>query len=280
MQKSYPSKILNRTPFHYETVFGYNTKDRIEFFYTNKLATENLYIGEVDKSYIDIDDSNKLSNQINQYFVRKQFLNENIFENFQFRAFPKICWLTDSFMKSGFKYPVSVCYNASEKKNILNRGSNRMQVLSLFQNSPVFNCLYFNTGGVEFDFMKSLRLFGKDELSSYKENLEIELVNESNSIVPRINLDANSLKPNVLIWQNFIRKRLASQTFTIYSNIHMEMFAPWYTSEDEARIKIYIKDYRPWADIVCKCAILAVLGKSYDSDSLTVISEDSFETPS
>ena len=280
MQNSYPSEILSRTPFHYETVLGYNTKDRIEFFYTNKLATENLYMGEIDKSHINIDDSVGLLNSFVNYFIKKQFLNENIFENVRFRTFPKMCWLTDSFIKRGFKYPLSVCYNTSTQKNIVNRGSNRMQVLSLFQNSPSINCLYFNTGGVKFDFMEPLRLFDRDELSSYEENLEIELVNESNSIVPRINLDIDSLKPNILIWQDFIRKRIASQTFTIYSNIGIEIFKPWAASEDEARIQIYVKDYTSWSDIVCKCAILAIIGKSYDSDSLTVISKDSFETPS
>jgi len=279
MQNSYPSEILSRTPFHYETVLGYNTKDRIEFFYTNKLATENLYIGEIDKSHIDIDDSTALLNPFVDYFIKKQFLNENIFANVHGRTLPKMCWLTDSFLKSGFKYPLSVCYNAGKQKNIVNRGSNRMQVLSLFHSSPVVNCLYFNTGGVKFDFMEPLRLFDRAELSSYEKNLEIELVNESNSIVPRINLDIDSLKPNILIWQDFIRKRLASQTFTIYSNIDLGIFAPWAASEDNARIQIYAKDYTSWSDVVCKSVILAILGKSYKSDTLTVISKDSFETP-
>jgi hypothetical protein len=223
--------------------------------------------------------SYSLLSPINQYIVKKQFLNENIFDSVYTRTLPKMCWLTDSFLKNGFKYPLSVCYNSNTQKNIVNRGGNRLQVLSLFQNSPTINCLYFNTGGVDFDFMKSLRLFDRGELSSYEENLEIELVNESNSIVPRINLDTNSLKPNVLIWHEFIRKRLASSTFTIFSNIDIDMLKPWYASENDANIKIHIKDSSAWADIVCKCVILAIIGKSYESDSLTVIHKNSFETP-
>jgi hypothetical protein len=123
-----------------------------------------------------------------------------------------------------------------------------------------------------------LRIFTNNDLLRLKENIEIEMVADHGAIIPHINLDVVSVKPNVLIWQDFIRKRLASQTFTIYSNVDIEMFTPWSASKEEARIQIYVKD-KISADIVCKCAILAVLGKSYESESLTVISKDSFETP-
>jgi hypothetical protein len=279
MRNFYPYALPDKTPFHLETIPIFGTEERIDFFYKYKRATENLYIGEIDKSNLLLKDSSTTLNPILNYFIKKRFLNDDIINDVNERVFPKLCWLTDSFMKSGFKYPLSVHYNPRIQQNVIHPGSIRNHVIHLFHTIPTVKCLYFNTGGVEFDFMKSLKIFTDKELLKLKENIEIEIVADHGAIIPHINLDAVSVKPNILVWQNFIRRRLASQTFTIYSNIDIGIFAPWSTSEDEARIQIYVKDNTAWSDIVCKCAILAVIGKSYESDSLTVISKDSFETP-
>ena len=278
MKNFYPYKLPSQEPFHLETIPVFGTEERIDFFYKYKRPTENLYIGEIDKTNLLLKNSDTILNSVVNYFIKQQFLNDDITNELAGRIFPKICWLTDSFRKHGFKYPLSVHYNPRIQQNVIHPGSIRNHIIHLFHTTPTVNCLYFNTGGVEFDFIKSLRIFTNNELLRLKENIEIEMVADHGAIIPHINLDVVSVKPNVLIWQDFIRKRLASQTFTIYSNVDIEMFTPWSASEEEARIQIYVKD-KISADIVCKCAILAVLGKSYESESLTVISKDSFETP-
>jgi hypothetical protein len=278
MKNFYPYKLPSQEPFHLETIPVFGTEERIDFFYKYKRPTENLYIGEIDKTNLLLKNSDTILNSVVNYFIKQQFLNDDITNDLSGRIFPKICWLTDSFRKHGFKYPLSVHYNPRIQQNVIHPGSIRNHIIHLFHTTPTVNCLYFNTGGVEFDFIKSLRIFTNNELLRLKENIEIEMVADHGAIIPHINLDVVSVKPNVLIWQDFIRKRLASQTFTIYSNVDIEMFTPWSASEEEARIQIYVKD-KISADIVCICAILAVLGKSYESESLTVISKDSFETP-
>jgi hypothetical protein len=64
--------------------------------------------------------------------------------------------------------------------------------------------LYFNTGGVDFDFMKSLKIFKKEDVIQYTQNIEIELVADHGSIIPHFNLDVTSVVPNVEIWHDFI----------------------------------------------------------------------------
>lgn len=280
MKKFYPYTLPNLESYHLETIPIFGTEERIDFFYKYKRSTENLYIGEIDKRNLLLKNSNPILNPVVDYFTKKQFLNDNIISDFDKRVFPKLCWLTDSFMKYGFKYPLSVHYNPRTRQNVIHPGAIRNHIIHLFHTASTVECLYFNTGGVEFDFIDSLKIFTKTELVRLKENIEIEMVADHGSIIPHINLDVISVKPNILIWQDFIRQRLASRTFKIYSNIDIGIFSPWQASEDEARIQIYIKDTKFWSDIVCKCAILAIIGKSYESDSLTVISKDSFETPS
>lgn len=279
MRNLYPYSIPKEVPFHREAIPVLGTVERIDFFYKYKRATEHLYIGEIDKRNILLKKSDSLLNPVINYFIKKQYLNDNIIDDFTVRLLPKICWLGDSFMKHGFKYPLCVHYNPRIQQNVIHPGSIRNHIVSLFHTTPTVNCLYFNTGGVEFDFINSLNVFDKSELLTRTEQLEIELVADHGAIIPHINLDVKSVAFNILKWQDFIRKRLASPTFTVYSNVNVGMFSPWAVGEDDASIKIYVKDYTSWADIVCKCAILAIIGKSYESDSLTVICKDSFETP-
>jgi hypothetical protein len=279
MRNFYPYKLPSQESFHLETIPIFGTEERVDFFYKYKRTTENLYIGELDKNNLLLKNSDTILNPVVDYFIKNHFLNDDILNNLSGRIFPKICWLADSFMKHGFKYPLSVHYNPRTQQNVIHPGAIRNHIIHLFHTTPTVNCLYFNTGGVEFDFIKSLRIFSNKELLSLKENIEIEMVADHGAIIPHINLDVISVKPNILIWQDFIRKRLSSQTFTIYSNIDIGIFKQWSADKDDARIQIYVKDYTSWSDIVCKCAILAILGKSYDSESLTVISKDSFETP-
>jgi hypothetical protein len=284
-EEIHPYKLQQDGQFNLESIPVYGTEERIEFFYKYKRPTENLYTGYIDKTNLLLKDSKSLLDSITAYFVKKQFHTprEVIVKNFNNRLFPKVCWLTDSFFKVGFKHLVSVHYNPRIQQNVMHPGSTRNHVIKLFQESMPVNCMYYNTGGVEFEFMKSLEIFDKAALLKFKDDMKIELVADHCSIIPHINLDIDTVRPNVQKWQEFIYRRLISPTFTVTSNKNIRILAPWYKPPGEAQIEITIGDitdrHPEWNDIVCKCAILSVLGRSYKSELLTVNHKLSFATP-
>lgn len=280
MKNFYPYQIPIYVPFHLKAIPVFGTEERIDFFYKYKRSTENFYLGDIDTQHLTFVDSNPLLKAIEHYFHNKHYSQETLENYSSHQMFPKICWLVDSFFKQGFTHPLCVHYNPRIQQNVIHPGSIRSQVINLFQETPTAKCLYFNTGGVEFDFIKLLRVFTKDELLTYKENIEIELVADHGAIIPHINLDVISVKPNVLKWQYFIYRRLLSSSFTVFSDI--ELFKPWYAAEHDANIQIYIDKNQPSTtsiELLCKAVILAMIGKSYKSDTLTVIHKNSFETP-
>lgn len=283
MRNIYPYTLSNTSPFDLNGIPVYGTDERIDFFYKYKRPQENLYIGNINKDNLLIRNDNGLYNSIIRYLNNKQFLKENILNDFDIRTFPKVCWLANSFIEQGFKFPVSVHYNPRIQQNVIHPGTIRHQVIKLFQQTPEVSCLYFNTGGVEFDFMKELRIFQKSELLTYSDSMEIEMVADHCSIIPHINLDVKSVIPNITKWQEFIYRRLLSSTFSIFCNKDIEMLRPWMVSEENADIHIHIGELQKgetMADLECKSIILSIIGKPYQSKSLTVFHKNSFETPS
>ena len=281
MKDSYPYYLLPTEPFHLETIPVFGTEERINFFYNYKRDNEKLYVGNIDKDNLLLKESDVLLNSIKNYFSKKQFENEKIVNDFNKRLFPKVCWLANEYLKHGFKYPISVHYNPRIQRNVIHPGAIRNHIIKLFQQEQPVKCLYFNTGGVKFNFMNLLGIFSKGDLLEYVENLEIELIADHGSIIPHINLDPISVKPNIEKWQDFICTRLTSQDYRIFSNKYIEFLQPWCVAETEANIEIIISDVTnsEWNDIQCKLAILTVLGKSYESEKLTVKHKSVIDTP-
>jgi hypothetical protein len=132
--------------------------------------------------------------------------------------------------------------------------------------------------------MKPLRILTRDELLSYKENIDIEMVADHGSIIPHINLDIRSVKANIKCWQDFVYRRLTSRTFSIFCNRDIKVLRPWYVSNiEDANIEINVVDNinvdKVIDDIICKAVILSIIGKSYNSPSLTVKHKLTFSTP-
>lgn len=269
MNDSYPYKLDPWVEFHLEAIPVYGLKNKIDFFYKYKRTTENLYIGIINKDNLLLKSSEVLLKSISSYITNKQFEDGTTVDDFSKRLFPKVCWLTDSFFKTGFNFPVSVHYNPRIQSNVIHPGSIRNHVIKLFQTTPDVKCLYFNTGGVKFDFMESMEVFQLTE----SKDLEFELVADHGSIIPHINLDRNSVKTNILKWQEFIYRRFDSSTFTVDSKIGL--FKPWQSSDANISIDMTTAT----TDNMCRALILALLGKDYESDTLSVKHKNKFATP-
>jgi len=266
MENSYPYKLKPTEPFHLETIPVYGIEQRIEFFYNYKRTTENLYIGNIKKENLLLKSSEILLESITDYIKNKQFQNKDTVEDFNKRLFPKICWLSDSYLKSGFSHPLSVHYNPRIQSNVIHPGSIRNHVIKLFQKDDYVKCLYFNTGGVQFDFLKSMEVF---KLTP-SDDLELELVADHGSIIPHINLDKNSVKPSIVQWNTFIGQRLSDPKFTIKANVDIEVLRPWMSNKGNIEIDLVCNDQDEFIDDICRCLILSIIGHSFESDTLKV----------
>ena len=274
----YPYSLSPTTWFHLETIPVFGTEERVDFFHKYKRKTENLYIGNIHAKHLALRTSSDVIPRINDYFLQEQFLDENVPNDITKRLLPKICWLTDSFFKTGFTHPLLVHYNPRIQQNVIHPGSIRSIVIRLFHHTSDINCMYFNTGGVNFDFMKSLRILTRDELLSYKNTIEIEMVADHGSIIPHINLDIWAVKTNIKRWQEFVYRRLISPTFSIFCNQDIKILRPWRVAKaEDANIEIIIDTVDD--DSICKAVILSIIGKSYSSPSLTVNHKLTFGTP-
>jgi len=275
MDQVYPYYLQPDEPFHLEAIPLFGLDEKIDFFYKYKRDNEKLYIGNIDKSNLLLKSSKPLFLSIKEYFLKTQYEDDKVADDVRKRLFPKMCWLVDSYFKKGFTHPITVHYNPRIKANVIHPGSIRSHVISLFYKQQLVNCLYFNTGGVKFGFMDSLRVFSKGDILLNKETLELELVADHGSIIPHINLDSKSVVPNVKDWHGLIRKRLTEQNFSIFSNAPLEVLHPWATSKDNARIEIIVKDVSKlsgeyYYDVICKSVILSIIGREYESEDLIV----------
>jgi hypothetical protein len=154
----------------------------------------------------------------------------------------------------------------------------------LFQEAQSVNCFYFNTGGVQFDFMQSLKIINQDELLTLKKNMEVVLMADHGSIIPHVNLDPQSNDPAITRWTEFICKRLIDPAFKISINYPIVDLLPWATQNNDSTVEIHIDSsvnelHPEWEDIVCKCIILSIIGKSYKSPLLTIEHKLNVMTP-
>ena len=278
MKNFYPYKLPSDDPYHLETIPVFGTEERVDFFHKYKRPTEHLYIGNIHAKHLALRTSSDVIPRINDYFLQKQFLDETVSDDITKRLLPKICWLADSFFKTGFTHPILVHYNPRIQQNVIHPGSIRSIIIRLFHPTLNVNCMYFNTGGVDFDFMESLKILTRDQLLRYKDTIEIEMVADHGSIIPHINLDVRAVKTNIKRWQEFVYRRLTSPTFSIFCNRNIKILRPWYVARvEDANIEIVIDEIDD--DNICKAVILSIIGKSYSSPSLTVNHKLTFSTP-
>lgn len=272
MQNSYPYTLPPEGWYHLHPL-AIPESDRIDFFYKYKRETENIYVGGIYKNHLKFDYSRYVIEYFSKYLTESLFLKDATRDShLSIKLLPKVCWLAKSFLEEGLKYPVCVHYNPRIKENVMHPGSTRNYIIKLFHQNKFVNCLYFNTGGVQFKFMEDLLIVTKEQMKSYT-NASINLVPDHCSIIPHINLEPNSVRDNIPVWQDKIRKRLTDNSLKIHMNEEVEVLRPWLTTSDKANVHIKIARVGDHSDLL-RAYILAIIGKSYSSPTLTVTVQD------
>jgi hypothetical protein len=245
-----------------------NNAERIELFYKAKKTNENLYIGSIDSSRLSKYDFSK---DIIKYFREREFLN-TLHRSIDYQPsdyqFPKCCWLADDILKNKLKYPLSVHYNPRLQKNVVHPGQTRSYIAQLFQPDEI-PCLYFNTSGVKYSWMRNLSIVEKEELNNIN-FLNFMLGADHGSLIPHIYFSEQSSNlDEIFKYHIFLKNRLSDMRFRIKSNVLIHPLEYWTVDTQQAHIEIDIKDTKSNDDVVRAC-ILSVLGVPYQSNTLTV----------
>jgi hypothetical protein len=268
MAQDYPYSLPTHAWYNLRTL-QVDSEVGVDFFYKCKRSNENIYIGPVHKSNILFDTSTFARDHAISYLTKRSFNGSASFgSHLSIKLLPKLCWLTETFFTTGFKFPVCVHYNPRIEQNVMHPGSTRNYIIDLFQTSPFVECLYFNTGGVQFPFMDSMRVFERDELYNYPTR-QVSFVADHCSIIPHINLDVSSVEDSIPIWHEKLKARLTDPNFRIFMNKDIHALAEWQTADIDAKVRIFISDLKNHKDIL-RAIILSIMNIPYESETLTV----------
>jgi hypothetical protein len=254
--------------FYLGSDFDLGKEESIELFYKLKKPAENIYSGIINTDLIT---KYNFIRNISDYLRGRKFL-ESFHPSETYAPgeyqFPKCCWLADSIITNGVIDPLSVHYNPRLQQNVVHPGQSRSYIAHLFQQDKT-KCLYFNTSGVRFSWMKHFTVVDKESLLTLQPSY-FAVAADHGSLIPHVYFgNQQDTVFEVVKYHQVIKNRLSNIRFRINSNVYIKPLEYWMTDSANAHIEINLKDHKSEDDIVRAC-ILAVLGRPYKSDTLEV----------
>ena len=242
------------------------TQDELrQIFKICKHSSESLYRGFIPKEALVFSTDETCYFDMCNYFSIMHTIETDLEDrtyNKKFETFVKMCWLTDVYFSEGFKNPIGVHYNPRLNGNVIHPGGARQKVYSLFHTGPI-DCLFFNTTGVEFEWMQFLN---KIELDDYKDHF-VALTADHGSIIPHVHFDQYMLHPNIMKYHKRILNRF-NDNFSFESNFDIEPLHKWKTSLKPV-VRIIFSEQPNFKDVV-QSVILMSLGHSYKSERFEI----------
>lgn len=224
---------------------------------------EGLYQGFVEKRHISFDNSFAIIDNIESYFSNKKYeididsLND---EDNELESFAKLVWLTSEYLSVGFREPLGIHYNPRLDINAIHSGGIRNQVLRLFHEGKV-ECLYFNTGGVQFQWMECMTPVDILDYAS-KIDVDVAVVADHGSLIPHIRTRNITERESVAETHKKIQEVLNGD-FRVYSNVKIPALEPWCVSHPrDATLKIRLPSGYTTSDKL-RAIIFAMFNRSY-----------------
>jgi hypothetical protein len=247
-----------------------SSNDNIDFFYKYKRESENLYLGKLPPDQFILEGSDYIVKNFLNYLNNSLFLEPATNNSdLTVKQFPKLCWLADSYFREGFLQPVCIHYNPRIQHNAVHPGSTRNHIINLFHDNTDIDCLYFNTGGVKFEFMSTMSIVSKEQLLAYP-HVSMSIVFDHCSPIPHINVEGHTPLDYIPYWQNQVKNRFIESNFKIFMDKPIPQLLKWHTKDESVDMRVYIKDLTNKNDIAKACLLVAI-GKPYTSPTLTVM---------
>jgi len=248
--------------------------------YSNKMwsrSGESLWIGEMPVKLLDIDERERVNNQLTTFF-KKEYYKIKIEETkvdsggiIELDLTCKSVHLLKEYLKNrSFRDPICTHYNPRLGTHVVHPGGTRQIILDLFHDGDVVT-YYFNTRNFQFDFMKKFKkITNLTKLA--KQGNNIALVPDHGTIIPHIlKLSGISELPQPMIEaHNRYKSRLLDPKFKIYSNEAIDYLEPWLTkNKSKAAVEITFKSNMDLKNKL-KATYLMLGGINYSDTELEV----------
>lgn len=236
---------------------------------------ESLWVGKIPLSETATIESYCIKDDLDVYFdnccyaidpdtipANKEYYNRNL------EKFTKLCWLTETWLTTGFSNPVGGHWNPRIGNNVIHPGDTRKRAIDLFPNGTEYiDIIYFNTGGVKPDW-----------LEKYCEPIEFEQLMEQGWKVPGLVPDHGTLIPHLHkdneIVSHWIKKfhtdvynRISGLAVKV--NFDVEYLTPWQTTSNET-VEVIFDEY-PQVEHKARAIIAIWLGRDIDQGGVQVV---------
>ena len=271
------SKIINRDyyidpiPLHMSEVIDLANKHW-------PTQNENLWIGDIDKSYFSLSDVNHVNLLLKSFFQFRYYKFDIETINVDQGEIPpleqtcKMCYLiTEWVKKKSFRDPICTHYNPRLGTHVVHPGGTRQSILNLFHTGPI-KTFYFNTGGFDFDFLSSMTKVSVE--SVIEDQYSISLVPDHGTLIPHILKPVGGtmdLPPNMIAAHNHYKTRLTDPNYKIFSNSKISYLEKWTTENPvKASTMLTFKEDSPTLKSKIKATLLTLSGSNYNDEELKV----------
>ena len=202
-------------------------------FWEHKKPTEDIGIISIPKESIRFDTVQNLPYRVRNYFTKGMDMPSKA-HNWHFQSpecrrwqdnietYVKSVWLTRDFIIEGkLKNPVGLHWNPEEKKWVIHPGGSRQVILYHYYGNKITG-LGFNTGGKKVNFEQ--KFYSVEEIKEFcnVKNIHLSIVEQYNTLVPHVHLDAHTIQDAVHKLHKRIRKFY--NTTEINANFNLEEY--------------------------------------------------------
>jgi hypothetical protein len=213
-----------------------------------KSIDEDLYLVDIPKEEFLYTSDDTIVDSIVRYLtIGKTYQAHQVIRNSTndwqrtFESYLKFVWLTESYLNNEIKFPVGGHWNSRIERNVFHPGGARNVILKLFHNGPI-KTVYFNTNGVQFNWLNNIKSITVDELEQvYSHKVQFILTADHGSLIPHVHFDAQSIDNTIPDYHLRIVKMLENNIYINYSLDDRFKNLP-FTGSENSPIRILFKE--------------------------------------
>jgi hypothetical protein len=189
-----------------------------------KSSEENLYLVDIPKEeFIYTPDSIIIDSIVGYltsgiFYTGSQCLrNSGPLWQRDFETYLKFVWLTESYIDDKIKFPVGGHWNPRLEQNVFHPGAARNVILKLFHSDRI-KTVYFNTGGIKFNWLNDQKPITMEELKKlYSCSILFVLTADHGTLIPHVHFDTEKIDTSIPEYHRRIRSLLTNGIYANYS---------------------------------------------------------------